>query len=254
MPDQQAARLGEVLRNWASPPADAIDTLPKPTRKENQKGVCRECGGYHGLPAVHLDYVGHAWVTRALIESDPLWSWEPAAVTDAGEPLITNAGGHLRMWIRLTVHGKTLPAVGTCPSGKPEPEKELIGDALRNGAMRFGIALSLWAKDEWSDLESVDASGAAEPAEATSPAAAAAPAPVDASGAGNGPAPDAPSPSLEPARAAVQEMRSRMTAAQKSSVRTFMASHDIPSLATATLSQLELLTGACERVLNGDPS
>lgn len=236
MPDQQAARLGEVLRNWAAPPPEAIDKLPKPTKKENQKGVCRECGGYHGLPAVHLDYVGHAWVTRALIEADPLWTWEPVAWTEAGEPLITNAGGHLRLWIRLTLHGKTIPAVGTCPSSKPEPEKELIGDALRNGAMRFGIALSLWAKDEWADLGHENAG-----------AGVAGSTPVDEMGASQKPAP-APAPDL---KRVVEAARAQMTAAQKSAVREFMAANDIPSLAKATAPQLEQLADECERVLNG---
>lgn len=44
------------------------------------------------------------------------------------------------------------PVAGTCEDRKFEPEKELIGDLLRNGAMRFGIGLALWAKEEWADL------------------------------------------------------------------------------------------------------
>jgi hypothetical protein len=33
-----------------------------------------------------------------------------------------------------------------------ELDKELVGDFLRNASMRFGIALSLWTKQEWEDL------------------------------------------------------------------------------------------------------
>jgi hypothetical protein len=147
-----SGELAAILTKWGNPPAELVGKLPKPTSKDNKAGRCRECGGWHGLPAVHLDYMGHASVTRALIETDEHWNWEPVAFTEAGEPLITNSGGHLRMWARLTVLGKTVLCVGTCPSNKPEPEKELIGDMLRNGAMRLGIGLSLWAKEEWTDL------------------------------------------------------------------------------------------------------
>lgn len=147
-----SGELAAILTKWGNPPKEMVDKLPKPTKRENKPGSCKECGGWHGLPAVHLDYMGHAAVTRALIETDEQWNWEPVAFTEAGEPLISNAGGHLRMWARLTVLGKTVLCVGTCPANKPEPEKELIGDMLRNGAMRFGIGLGLWAKDEWNDL------------------------------------------------------------------------------------------------------
>lgn len=158
-----SGELASILTKWGNPPEGMVDKLPKPTGRDNRKGQCAECGGYHGLPAVHLDYMGHAAVTRALIETDELWNWEPVAFTEQGEPLITNAGGHLRMWARLTVLDKTVLCVGTCPAGKPEPEKELIGDMLRNGAMRFGIGLGLWAKDEWNDLgTSAPADGAGQ--------------------------------------------------------------------------------------------
>ena len=55
------------------------------------------------------------------------------------------------MWARLTVLNKTILGVGSCKSDKPELDKELVGDFLRNAAMRFGVALNLWSK---SDLES----------------------------------------------------------------------------------------------------
>ena len=52
------------------------------------------------------------------------------------------------MWIKLTVAGMTRLGVGTCSANKDDVEKELIGDALRNAAMRFGAALDLWSKSE----------------------------------------------------------------------------------------------------------
>lgn len=127
---------------------ESISRLPKPTKRDNEKGKCNECGGWHGLPAVHLDYVGHADLTSRLLEVDPLWTWEPMGLTDQGLPVITVREKIATMWIRLTIAGVTRLGVGSCETNKPDVEKELIGDALRNAAMRFGAALDLWSKSE----------------------------------------------------------------------------------------------------------
>jgi hypothetical protein len=135
----------EVLREPFPP--HLISRLPKPTRKENPKGKCAECGGFHGLPAVHLDYVGHAALTHRLLDADPAWTWVPLAVDGQGLPLFDKNGG---LWIKLTVCNVTRLGYG---QADPKPysdigarEKEVIGDALRNAAMRFGAALDLWSK------------------------------------------------------------------------------------------------------------
>lgn len=88
---------------------------------------------------IMLDYVGHAATTDRLLQVDPTWTWEPMAYGPNGEPLMTNGG----MWIKLTVCGVTRPGFG---DGKTP--KEIIGDAIRNAAMRFGVALDLWAKED----------------------------------------------------------------------------------------------------------
>jgi hypothetical protein len=62
-------------------------------------------------------------------------------------------GNPIAMWIRLTVAGMSRLGVGTCPSGQFETEKVLIGDAIRNAAMRFGVALNLWIKGHAEDDE-----------------------------------------------------------------------------------------------------
>lgn len=121
-------------------PREVVGKLPKPYKRDSQRGNCQECGGYHGLPAAHLDYVGHAAVTDRLLSVDPEWSWEPMAVSPEGIPLLDRDGN---LWIRLTVNGHTRPGVGDGSS-----MKERIGDALRNAAMRFGVALDLWSKEE----------------------------------------------------------------------------------------------------------
>ena len=129
-------------------PAHQISLLPKPYKKDSEKGKCGECGGYHGLPAVHLKYVGHAALTDRLLEVDPLWSWEPLAYKD-GLPAFDEHGG---LWIKLTVCGHTRLGYGNAENSNFKDagarEKEVIGDALRNAAMRFGAALELWHKGD----------------------------------------------------------------------------------------------------------
>lgn len=155
--------LAAIPAKWAHPPASMLGRLPKPYKKDNPKGNCPECGKYHGLPAMHLDYLGHAELTLALIEIDPEWTWEPGAVDpDTGGPMITTQGGRYVMWAKLTVLGKTMLGVGTCEVGKGEPEKELIGDFLRNAAMRFGVATGLWSKSDAADPAGSDATGGYE--------------------------------------------------------------------------------------------
>lgn len=127
-------------------PANQISKLPKPYKADSPKGKCAECGGYHGMPAMHLDYVGHAALTDRLLDCDPLWHWEPVAFGPDGLPAMDKLGG---LWIRLTVCGHSRLGYGNA-DGKTGGNaiKEAIGDALRNAAMRFGAALDLWHKGD----------------------------------------------------------------------------------------------------------
>jgi len=130
-------------------PANQIGKLPKPYKKDSPKGKCGECGGWHGLPAAHLDYVGHAATTDRLLDCDPGWYWEPLATTPEGLPKFDEIGG---LWIKLTVCGVTRIGYGNADkkgyADMGTREKEVIGDALRNAAMRFGAALDLWHKGD----------------------------------------------------------------------------------------------------------
>jgi len=101
-------------------PKNVIGTLPK--------------GG------ANLSYVGHAATTDRLLAIDPEWSWEPVAFGEDGLPAFDARKG---LWIRLTICGVTRYGYGDGSS-----VKECIGDAIRNAAMRFGVALDLWSKDE----------------------------------------------------------------------------------------------------------
>lgn len=113
MTPEQAAALRQPF------PKSAIGKLPK--------------GG------VQLDYVGHAATTDRLLAVDPEWTWEPVAFDENGLPAFQNR----HLWIKLTVAGVTRYGVGDGGS-----LKECIGDAIRNAAMRFGVALDLWSKEE----------------------------------------------------------------------------------------------------------
>lgn len=94
---------------------------------------------------LQLDYVSHAWVTDRLLQVDPLWTWKPLAFTEAGLPAFDANGG---LWIELTVCGVTRYGYGE-PQGRDKFDmtKGAIGNAIRNAAMRFGVALDLWAKE-----------------------------------------------------------------------------------------------------------
>jgi hypothetical protein len=138
-----------------------IGKRPQPYKKDSPKGQCKECGGYHGLPAMHLDYVGHAALTDRLLDADPEWTWEPFAVDEHGLPMVDRNGG---LWIKLTVCGVTKPGYGDA-EGKTGTNavKEAIGDALRNAGMRFGIALDLWHKGDLHEAASAEPEPVAAP-------------------------------------------------------------------------------------------
>lgn len=168
MPPVKANLKGLALLR-APFPDHQISKLPKGTKAQNEcppseKRNCSVCGGWHHPKIIHIDYVGHAALTDRLLEVDPLWSWEPMALTPQGLPLFDSTGG---LWIRLTVCGVTRLGYGHA-AGKPfadagAREKEIIGDALRNAAMRFGAALELWHKgdlhnDNWNPTQEREAS------------------------------------------------------------------------------------------------
>ena len=125
---ENATALRTILDKYGVPDKSIVGKLPR--------------GG------IQLDFVGHADITKILIEVDPLWWWEPAG-WDNGRPAIHVVNGMAVMWGHLYVHNKQMLGVGTVKHDKADLDKELVGDFLRNAAMRFGICLSLWTKQEW---------------------------------------------------------------------------------------------------------
>ncbi len=97
---------------------------------------------------VDLSFIGHADITRILLDVDPMWSWEPIEWVN-GQPAIHVENGIATMWGRLTLLGKTMICVGSAKADKAEYAKEIVGDLIRNGSMRFGIGISLWSKQDW---------------------------------------------------------------------------------------------------------
>lgn len=149
----------EALRRPFDP--KYVEKLPKGVKdKQASPENCSVCGGYHSPVWFHLDYVGHAAVTDRLLSVDPLWWWEPFALDPiTALPLMDYDGQNrpIGMWIKLHVAGRTIIGYGSSDP-KPDAVKEIIGDALRNAAMRLGVALTLWKKGE---LESIADSPAA---------------------------------------------------------------------------------------------
>ena len=162
--------LAGVPAKWWTPDPSIVAKLPRGGNGEPKS--CNVCGGYHKAGAVHLDYVGHADLTRALIEIDPLWDWEPLAFTDAGLPLISERKTQLVLWGRMRLLGTSRLCVGSCDVGKSDAEKELIGDLLRNGGMRFGVFGSLWSKTDGWDEPATTAPPKASKARTAAPVAA----------------------------------------------------------------------------------
>lgn len=117
-----------------------------------KKGECKICGGYHSTAhSIHIPFVGHAAVTNRLNKVDPEWSWEPLAIDQNGLPTYDRIGG---LWIKLKVLGKEKIGYGNAGTNATgDTIKEVIGDAIRNAAMRFGVALEMWHKGELNHQE-----------------------------------------------------------------------------------------------------
>ena len=141
-------KLEEILGAYGVPDPKIVGKLPK--------------GGQS------LSFVGHADITKMLIEVDSEWTWEPVAFDVNGLPAyrVENGMAHMAGW--LTVQGVRRLGIGSVMHNKPDLLKELVSDFIRNSAMRFGICLSLWTKQEWDDHSPVVATPAPKAVKAES--------------------------------------------------------------------------------------
>ena len=154
-------------------PASQVEKLPKPLKggRDQPRFQCRpgtqasadgyHCGGYHSR-AIHLDYIGHATITERLNQVDPFWTIDfMVKQPETGEPKVDADG----TWFVMTVLGVSRPCIGDA-GGKgltANGRKELMGDAIRNGAMRFGVGTYLWSKSEEAERRKLgEAEGAQE--------------------------------------------------------------------------------------------
>jgi hypothetical protein len=153
--EQQIASLAKLREPF---PAAEIRYLPrvwcgacrdvKGACKHHQRMKCQKCRNNISSAHIDLAYVGHAEATNRLLNVDPAWGWEPVAFDEKGLPQHDQNGG---LWIRLTVCGVTRLGYGNADGKRGgDAVKEIIGDAIRNAGMRFGMALDLWTS---SDLE-----------------------------------------------------------------------------------------------------
>lgn len=158
---------------------------------KGDKGLCAKgsgysldgihCGKRHARSA-HLTYVGHGGITDRLNSVDPQWDYEymhvdlppwtqnavtalyqvgtTEAITEArrlvkahGIP-VSKDGGY---WIKLTLLGITRIGFGDSNNSLPYSStatdtKIMIGDALRNAAMRFGVGTYLWSNSGHAEM------------------------------------------------------------------------------------------------------
>lgn len=150
--------------------------------RKHVRRKCADCGNNITTAHFHKSYVGHAHITRRLLDVDPRWFWEPMgrdipddvmvaaiqAAAQTGNPglidlvlqayppkILTLEDGSHVMWGRLIIHDENgdehvMPGVGNAV-GKawgPNALKEIIGDMLRNAGMREGMGLKMWLKQD----------------------------------------------------------------------------------------------------------
>jgi hypothetical protein len=157
--EEQIAALHKLREQF--PPAE-VRYRPQPwckacsdargrTCEHHSEIKCERCKQKLTEAHICLKFIGHAEATNRLLNVDPFWDWEPLSYDERGLPQFDNVPG---LWIRLTVCGMSRIGYGDAGTKKgANAVKEIIGDAIRNAGMRFGMALNLWTT---SDLEVIE--------------------------------------------------------------------------------------------------
>lgn len=152
-------QIGKLPKISCSDCSNAVKNRQGKACGKHNPSKCRECDNWITNAHIHVDYVNHAYVTDRLNKADPEWTWEPMGFDQNGLPALDANGG---LWIRMTIDGVTRPGYGDAGTKRGgDATKEVIGDAIKNAAMRFGVALDLWAK---GDLPEDDEPAAPQPA------------------------------------------------------------------------------------------
>lgn len=158
MKDFTAEQMGHKPATWCRQCSEVVRSRKGKSCTDHREIRCDKCKTKITEAHVCLDFVGHADVRARLCEVDPEWTWTPFEFPGTGS-LVLNDGQPVGLWIHLTIGGVSKPGYGSCEKGKSEAVKELIGDAIRNAGLSFGIAWKLWAKGERSSNDSASANG-----------------------------------------------------------------------------------------------
>jgi len=147
MGDFAVGEVGYKPATWCKACSSAVKNRTAKSCGEHAVAFCQKCKVKLTVAHTCLEFVGHADVRARLCKADPEWTWEPFDFPGTGS-VILSEGLPVGLWISLTVGGVSKPGYGSVDKGKPEAMKELIGDALRNAGLSFGIAWKLWAKGD----------------------------------------------------------------------------------------------------------
>lgn len=162
MKDFSDEQLGHKPVTWCKACTDAVKARRgEKSCDRHRANFCQKCRTTITEAHNCLTFVGHADARARLCEADPGWTWEPFEFPGVGALIVVD-GSPVGLWIKLTIGGVSKPGFGSVDKGKAEAMKELIGDALRNAALSFGVAWKLWAKGERTDAnqgESPSANG-----------------------------------------------------------------------------------------------
>lgn len=134
------AKLREALRKPFDP--KQIGKLPRKTKTGS---------------VIYLDYVGHAAVVDRLNTVAPDWTLTLDRVVEADGHVLAAIG-------TMTIGGKPMTEVGE-PTGQNTYGQELqtaLGNLIRRAAMRFGLGIDLWSKEELHGSEDSAAAGSGE--------------------------------------------------------------------------------------------
>ena len=172
MADFSDEAIGHKPATWCKACAKAVRDRAGRSCGDHKEIRCKKCRTKITEAHTCLDFVGHADVRARLLAKWTRSGLGNRSSSPSTGSLILSDGSPVGLWIHLTVGGVTRPGYGSCDKGKPEAIKELIGDALRNAGLSFGIAWKLWAKGErtGSDGEDSGQQSAADCSTTPSPA------------------------------------------------------------------------------------
>lgn len=96
-----------------------------------------------------FDYVGHAAVTDRLNRYAPDWTYTVDEMFNVKSTSVDKKTGEVKdtltCWIRGTM---TIGGISRPEYGDGDDPKKAVSDFIKRGAMRFGVALDLWSKEE----------------------------------------------------------------------------------------------------------